>query len=167
MRPRQTVRTAQLLAALLCLLAFLLVPHALPPLHGGSDKPDVTVRFFPEASAADTSTFSTPVQVPGFERPFLIKNIPTIYEKDIIDVKSFQAQDGTLGVMFLLSPHGRTTLELETAAHVGSHMICVVNGAPISALYIDRSISDGMIGIPRGLSFREIELFEKAFKPRK
>ncbi len=144
------------------LLSCLLVLLALPG-WAGSSKPQATVRFYPEGSEADTETFANPVQVPGFSRTIFVKNIPTIHEKDIVGLKTFQANDGTYGVMFMLSPHGKMTLELETGANVGKAMVCIFNGAPIAALYIDRRITDGVIGIPSGLQFRDIELLEEVF----
>jgi len=143
------------------LLLFLLL--ALPAVASTNKKPEITVRFYPEAEQGDTETFAKPVQVPGINQTVYIKNIPTIYEKDIKALKTFQAADGSYGVMFRLSPHGRMTLELETQAYVGKLMVCVVNGAPVNALYIDRSITDGVIGIPSGLTSEQVETMEEAF----
>jgi len=144
-------------------LVILILLLAVPAMAGTSKKPKATVRFYPQAAEADTETFANPVQVPGISETIYVKNIPTIYEKDIRALKTFQAGDGSYGVMFLLSSHGRMTLELETGANVGSLMVCIINGAPVAALYIDQPITDGVIGIPKGLSFTEIEVLEDAF----
>ena len=122
-------------------------------------------RAHTEASANNGPVFSTEVRL--FGRTVTIEKVPTLSERDVIGFKSYRAADGTYGVLFELSPHGRLALDTLSVERRGRSLFVFVNGRPITELQIDRRVSDGKIYIPSGLTSDDVELFKKDWPPRK
>ena len=148
-------------------LLFVLLVLALPAMAVEQKTYRLNVRFHPEDASDTTGTFCMPVEVPGMADPVFVRKLPTVSERDIISMKTFNAPDGSYGAYFNLTPHGKFMLETETALYKGKLMVAVINNVPVTAMYIDRQINDGIIGIPNGLSIEQVEKMEKDFKTKK
>ncbi len=150
---------------------FLLPLLALAFVAAGKKEPPLTVRFFLEANARDTSTFSTPVTLKNPPREAFVEKIPTLSERDVSSIYPFPANDGTMGCAFKLNEHGTFDLEAVSTDRRGSSIIAVVNGRQVIDMLIDKKVSDGIITIGSGLTQNDIDLLSKKFpvlgKPKK
>ena len=121
-------------------------------------------RAHTEASASNGPVFSTEARL--FGRTVTIEKVPTLSELDVTGFKSYRAADGSYGVLFELSPHGKLALDTLSVERRGRSLFIFVNGRPITELQIDRRVSDGKIYIPAGLTSNDVELFKKDWPPR-
>jgi hypothetical protein len=134
----------------------------------GERPPQVTVRFFAEANARDGSSFSTPFKASNPPRDIFLQKIPTIHEGNIAGIFPFRAADGTWGCAFKLDNKGRIDLEVVSTDHRGSALVGVIGTArgthPAVEMVIDKTVRDGIIQIPRGLTDMEMAVLGKQFK---
>jgi len=142
---------------------FLLPLLIAPLLMAGAKKPVVTVRFHLKAAGSDAPPFVVPVQVPGAPAPVNIKKIPEISERSIQAIYPFQAADGTMGCAYKLDAHGRIGLDTTSSENKGGVLVAFVNGRLVTAMLIDKRISDGVIMIPSGLFPPEIDAMKKLY----
>jgi hypothetical protein len=128
--------------------------------------PAISVRFFAEANARDSSTFSTPIKF-GDREAFLEK-VPTIHERQIRAIYPFKAPDDTWGCAFKLDNDGRLGLELVSTSRRGSYLVGFLGTKKgnhrMVDMIIDRTVTDGIISVPRGLTDLEIAVLSKEFK---
>jgi hypothetical protein len=134
-------------------------------------KPAVAVRFHAEANPSDGEQFVLPVQIGNPPRAGAVSRIPTISENDIAAIFPFQAADGTAGCAFQLDRHGTFALQTLSTDQKGKYLIAFVDGRQVADLLIDRTITDGLVTIPRGMAAAEITLLEQKYpvigKPKK
>jgi hypothetical protein len=142
---------------LLPLLALCLVAAA-------KKEPEVSVRFYTEGVAGDTSSFTVPLYLQNPSRKIYVSKIANISEHDIAAIYPFQTADGSLGCVFLLTDTGKIALDALSVEKRGTSIIAVVNERPVISLLIDRRISDGILVIPNGLTVPEGLLLKKTFK---
>lgn len=140
---------------------FLLLPLRAPA-GGHRLDPNITVRFFVQATTFDTS-FATKVEVGTPPREVIIEKIPSISERDIASFYPFQAPDGTYAVAFQLDRHGQIILETLSSSKRGSLLIAAINGRVISPLLIDKAITDGIIYVPSGFTQPELRALGSSF----
>ena len=146
------MRFARFLLPLLA-LSFLAAAH----------KPKLTIRFHIEANPNSGSSFAIEAPVPGASRPISISKIADISENDVAAIFPFPAEDGSMGCALKLDNHGRLTLISISQEYRGTLLLGFVNGRAVTAMLIDRRVTDGVITIPRGLTPEEIGLMKKAF----
>lgn len=143
-------------AVAVCFLAF------------GEKPPTVTVRFFAEANSRDGRSFATPFQAKNPPREIYLQKVPTIHERQIDGIFPFRADDGTWGCAFKLDNDGRINLEVTSTDHRGSAFVGFIGTArgshPAVEMIIDKTVRDGVITIPRGLTDMEMAALGRQFK---
>jgi hypothetical protein len=73
----------------------------------------------------------------------------------------YPAQAGTFGALFQLDDHGRVVLDTLSVERRGRFLFVFINGRMITALQIDKRVSDGKIYVPSGLTAADVELMKK------
>ncbi len=133
-------------------------------LTAGSKKmdPTIAVRFHLQTNTFDP-TFATKLMLGEPPREVLIEKIPTISERDIASFYPFSAADGTYAVAFQLDRHGQINLETLSASKRGTLLIAIINGRVITPLTIDKTITDGIIYVPSGLTVAEVRALGASF----
>ena len=138
------------------------------PCPAMSKKPLITVRFHTEANKNDSDTFSIPINLIYQRRQAYLSKVADISEKMIERILPFPARDGSSGCVIKLNPMGRIRLENMSGGNRGSALVIFVSTAAgnhqVADMIIDRTVTDGIITIPRGLTEIEIELLKKQFK---
>jgi hypothetical protein len=146
-------------------LRYLLLPVLAVLCLGAAKKKDaVTVRFHLQASEQDGAPFVMKLPGGGATGPAYIKKVPEISEHDIAEVYPFPADDGTLGCAFRLTEHGKIVLDSMSVEQRGKALVSIVNLRVVSAVMIDRRVSDGVIMISRGLTEEEVRKITKKYK---
>jgi hypothetical protein len=134
----------------------------------GEHVPKISVRFFCEANARDGTAFSTPVKLGNPPRDAFLQKVPSIHEKQIKAIYPFKAADGTWGCAFRLDNDGRINLEVVSTDHRGSMLVGFLGTKKgnhrVVEMVIDRTVSDGIISIPRGLTDLEMAVLRSQFK---
>jgi hypothetical protein len=146
----------RLLLALLCL-----------PLLGMAHKKPVALRFFVETNSQDTESFSEPLKLQNPPRDVYIEKLPRINERMITGIYPFRTANGTWGATLKLDESGRLNLEVMTTAMRGKLVIAVVATSAgthqVADMIIDKSIHDGVLTIPHGLTEVEIGVLTREF----
>ncbi len=124
-------------------------------------KPHCTLRAHAEANSHDGPAFSTQLRSPITGKNVVIEKVPTISERDVVAFRPYQAADGSYGVLFQLSDHGKLALDTLSVERRGRFVYVFVNGRPAAELQIDRRVSDGKLYIASGLTPADIELMRK------
>lgn len=149
-------------------LRLLLPALALCFLAMGSKQPKITVRFFAEANARDGSSFATPYKMTNPPGDVFLQKVPAIHERQISAIHPFRAADGTWGCGLRLDHDGRINLEVVSTERRGKALVGFVGTARgahmVVEMIIDRTVNDGVIVIPRGLTDMEISVLAKEFK---
>jgi len=139
-----------------------LLPLLALALVAAASKPKLTIRFHLEASPTSGPAFTTTAKLPD-DRGICISKVADIGEGDVAAIYPFPTADGTLGCALRLTMHGQIALDVLSGESHGSTLVGFVNGRPVTAMVIDRRVSDGIITIPRGLTPAEVELMKKNF----
>ncbi len=137
-------------------LCVLLLPPA-----GAARQPHCTLRAHAEGNVHDTEIFATQLRSPATGKNITIEKVPTISERDVVAFRSYPAADGTFGVLFQLSDHGRLALDTLSVEKRGTFLYVFINGRPAAELQIDRRITDGRLYLASGLTSADIELMKK------
>ena len=156
---RRSLVVAALFAALLCAPGW-------PPsgLAAGKKKrdPAIEIRFHAQTNGYDP-TFAGKVRLGDPPQEMIVEKIPLITEHDFLSFYPYRAADGSFSAVFKLDRHGSATLEELSADKRGQSLLVVVNGQPLTSLLIDRTIKDGIIFIPGGLSEANIRALGASF----
>lgn len=149
-------------------LRFLLPAIALACLGMAERPPTVTVRFFAEANARDGASFSTPIKLGNPQRDAHLEKIATVHERQIKAIYPFRAPDGTWGCAFKLDNDGRINLEVVSTERRGTFLVGFIGTKKgshrVADMLIDRTVSDGIISVPKGLTDMEVAVLSKQFK---
>lgn len=140
-----------------------LLPLLAIGLMGAASKPKVTIRFHTQADASSGPQFTTTTKTPDSSQQMTISNVAQISESDILAIFPFPAANGSMGCAFKLDAHGRVALETLSSEFRGSLLFGIVNGRVVTAMLIDRQITDGIITISSGLTPKDIEMMSKVF----
>jgi hypothetical protein len=136
--------------------------------HGFERKPRCTVRFFLETEGAEASPFAIPITLHHPTRQAYVESVASISERQIVAATCSPAPDGTWGCLFQLDHSGRITLQNISSSNRGRALIVHIGNAKISRqvqeIYIDRTVSDGLLPIPRGMTYVEALLIQKHFR---
>lgn len=132
-------------------------------LMAASSKPKATVRFHVEVNPNSGAAFVMSTQMPNSNRPVTLSKVAEISEADIVGIFPFPADDGTIGCAFRLDSHGRLALDTLSSDARGATLVGFVNSRAVTAMMIDRRVSDGLITIARGLQPEDIMLLRKSF----
>ena len=140
----------------------------LPPLLAlcfvaAASKPKLMIRFHCEANPNSGSAFAISAPVPGSSNPISLSKVADINESDIVAIFPFAAEDGSLGCSFKLDTHGRIALDMLSQESHGALLVGFVNNRAVTAMLIDRRVSDGVITIARGLTPAEIVMMSKRY----
>jgi len=140
------------------LLPFLFAPIA------GARKPQCTLRVHLEANPNDGAVFATQLRSSVTGKKIVMEKTPRISERDVIAYYPYQAADGSHGVLFKLSDHGKLALDTLSVERRGAFLYVFVNGRPAAELQIDRRVSDGKIYVASGLTQNDLALMKKDWR---
>ncbi len=150
------------------LLRLLLPVLAICFLGFGQKRTGVTVRFFAEANSRDGSSFATPYKATNPPRDIYLQKVPAIHEGQINGIFPFRASDGSWGCAFRLDHDGRINLEVVSTDSRGNALVGFIGTPrgthPVVEMIIDKTVRDGIIQIPRGLTDMEMAVLGKQFK---
>ena len=93
-----------------------------------------------------------------------IERMPRLSERDVVAFYRYVAGNGNYGALFQLDEHGRIALDALSVERRGTLLFVLINGRPVSELFIDRRVSDGRIYIPAGLTTADIDLMKKDWR---
>ena len=124
--------------------------------------PGIQIRFHAQTSGYDP-TFAAKVNIGNPPQELTVEKIPLITEHDFQSFYPYRAADGTFSAVFKLDRHGAATLEELSAEKRGLQLLVVVNGRPLTSLLVDRTIKDGIIFIPAGLTEENIRALGASF----
>jgi hypothetical protein len=123
-----------------------------------------TFRVHAQANPHDTDTFSISAPATSSGKDIAIQKMPWITEHDLVGFLPYPSQDGTYGALFQLDEHGRVVLDTLSIEHRGALLFVFVNDRLITALQIDKRVSDGKIYVPSGLSAADIGVMKKHWR---
>ncbi len=127
----------------------------------GKKKQDLTIRFYTQTSATDSSSFSVPVTLLNGQQTNL-DEIAAISEHDIVAIYPFPVADGSGGCSLKLDDHGTIGLDTLSVAKKGTLLIAAINGRQVADILIDQRVTDGIVTIPNGITTDEMkELLKK------
>ena len=90
--------------------------------------------------------------------------MPWISERDVVAFSSYPAENGTYGALIQLDEHGRVVLDTLSVERRGTLLFLFINERLITALQVDKRVSDGKIYIPSGLTAADIDLMKKDWR---
>jgi len=92
--------------------------------------------------------------------PKHFRRSPEIRTSHIAAFTSFASphNQNEYGLILKLNRDGQTALNRFTTQHKGAHILAFLNGRPVDILRVDRTVSDGIICIWRGVSAAEIKM---------
>jgi hypothetical protein len=122
----------------------------------------LSIRFYTEAAAGDTDSFSVPVTLLNGRRTY-VDMIANISERDIVAVWPYAVQDGSGACVFKLDDHGSMSLNSLSNEKRGTILIGVINGRQACDILIDKQVTDGVVTIPNGITTDEMKLILKRF----
>ena len=123
-----------------------------------------SLRVHAEANPQDGATFSSSVQAMFSGRQVAIERMPRLSERDVVAFYPYAAGNGNYGALFQLDEHGRIALDALSVERRGTLLFVLINGRPVSELYIDRRVSDGCIYIASGLTKADIDLMKRDWR---
>jgi hypothetical protein len=139
------------------------------PVYSFQRKSRCTVRFFMETAGSEAGPFATAITLHHPTRQSFVENVASISERQIAAATCYPASDGSWGCLFELDNSGRLTLQNISSANRGRTLIAHIGNEKFSRqvqeIYIDRAVSDGLLPIPRGLTYAETVLIQKNFRP--
>ena len=121
-------------------------------------------RVHAEANPQNTAVFSSSVRALFSGKQVVIERMPRLSERDVIAFYPYTAANGTYGALFQLDEHGRIALDALSVERSGTLLFVLINGRPVSELFIDRRVSDGRIYIGSGLTKADIDLMNKDWR---
>ena len=124
--------------------------------------PSIAIRFHAQVNTYDP-TFAAQVKIGNPPRQIIVEKLPSISEHDIISFYPFKAADGTFAAAFQLDRHGSVVLQSLSTEKRGMIILAAVNTRPVVPLMVDKTIDDGIIYIPSGLTIDEIHSMGASF----
>lgn len=145
----------------LLLAASLLLCAAGLATAGAKKQSTVAIRFHAQGGA-EGGNFSEKVTLLKSGREVYMQSMPLISEQEIKAFYPFPAQDGsgTMGAYFKLDAHGNNLFTQHTMSRKGTYLLAFVNGRHVIDLYVNRTVNDGIIAIPSGLTQTDISRLE-------
>jgi hypothetical protein len=140
-----------------------LIPLLALCLIAGAKKPTVSVRFHVQVNEVTGAPFMMTAQLPGTNEKVTLSKTAEISEDDIVAIYPFAADDGSIGCAFKLNSHGKLVINTLSTEARGATLVGFINGRAVTAMLIDRPITDDLIVIKRGIVPLEAQLLAKAF----
>jgi hypothetical protein len=132
-------------------------------------KPKFVVRFFVEVGSISKDPFSMPVTLTNPKRNSFMERAASLSERHVKGVHVYPVADGSWGCLFKLDDSGRIILHNVSSSNRGRAIIAYFGSEKaarqIVDIHIDQTITDGMIPIPRGLTYAEVLQIQKQFPP--
>ncbi len=120
--------------------------------------------------ASASNPFARAVRLLNPPREIWVESSAGLSERQIDAVYTFPTADGSWGALFRLDTSGRKILTQLSSANRGRSFVVFVGNHKVARqlpedLLIDEMILDGMLPIPKGLSYAEVMLLQKTFRP--
>ena len=144
-------------ATCVCLAIFL-------PAGAQARKPRCTLRVHVEANANDSESFATPMHSQVTGKKIVIEKVPRISEQDVVAFYPYPAADGSYGILFKLTDHGKLALDTLSVERRGRFVYVFVNSRPLAELQIDRRVNDGQLYVASGVTAADLELMKKQWR---
>jgi len=117
-----------------------------------------------EGDATDNPKMVVPVKLGSEHRQYFFSKIPSFTDADVEWFYPFRSRDGaSFGTAFKLRNHGLQELKGITLTNQGKLLGIRVSDGPLSAVLIDRPITDGVIVVWEGLSQKNLAEFSRRF----
>jgi hypothetical protein len=135
---------------------------------GMAKKQKVTVRFHVETYERDGSSVAMPVKLRYAQRDAFLSKMAEFSEININSIFLYRADNGTWGCVFQLYDPGRINLQTISDSARGHAMVVFIGTKAgrhqVIDMIIDRTVSDGVITVPRGITDGEALVLAKQFK---
>ncbi len=122
-----------------------------------------------EVDTQQSDPFAIPVRLMDPPKQIFVERAPSLSERQIKAVEIYPAGNGSWGAIFLLDNSGRITLSNLSNSNRGRTMVIFVGTEKASRqvidLEVDAPVSDGLLPIPRGLTYAEAIALKKCFPP--
>lgn len=142
------------------------------PAPAFSRKSACAVRFHVEVdgNASASNPFARTVRLLNPPRQIWVESSAGLSERQIEAVYTFPTADGSWGALFRLDTSGRKILSQLSSANRGRSFVVFIGNHKTARqlpddLLIDEMVLDGMLPIPKGLSYAEAVLLQKNFRP--
>ncbi len=128
----------------ICLpMGFLLL--LIVPALAGHSPPKVFLRIHVQTTGEGLpASQATPLSIPPNGETILIRTLPEITERELIDAKP----EASGGIRLFFNHQGQVALNAVTAQNEGRVMVVMLNGLIIYAPVIDEQIANGQLVIP-------------------
>jgi hypothetical protein len=128
------------------------------------ERPTSTFRVHVQTVEFGTpGTQVLPVSLVNPTKQIMIRAQPELSERDIQFLETRESEAG-LALRITLDEHGKTVLNTATLQNQGRILVVFLNGRVVYAPLIDKTISNGVLTIPRGVFPEEIEPLRQAIK---
>ena len=124
--------------------------------------PSIAIRFHAQVNTYDP-TFAAQVKIGNPPRQIIVEKIPSISERDIAAFYPYKAADGSYAAAIQLDRHGSVVLQSLSTEKRGLIILVAVNARPVAPFTVDKTISDGLVYIPSGLTLDEIHAMGASF----
>ncbi|MCE0499255.1 MAG: hypothetical protein LV481_15050 [Methylacidiphilales bacterium] len=126
-------------------LATLLFILALTPAVAGHSPPKIFLAIYVQTTGNGLpGSQASPVKVPPDGETILVRTIPEVTERNLIDVQ----QDASGFVHFRFDHDGQVDLDAVTGQNQGRILVVTLNGIIVYAPLIDEQISNGELVMP-------------------
>lgn len=140
-----------------------------PKAEAFARKPKFVVRFFVEVGSISKDPFSMPVTLTNPKRNSFMERAASLSERHVKGAHVYPVADGSWGCLFKLDDGGRIILHNISSSNRGRAIIAYFGSEKaarqIVDIHIDQTITDGLIPIPRGLTYGEVLQIQKQFPP--
>lgn len=135
--------------------------------EAASRKTVCSVGFHVQVRVLENDPFSFPVKLSHPTRLISVERSPSISERQVAAIHVYPADDNSWGCLFQLDDSGRLALSNISASNRGRTIVFYLGNEkvtrPVLDILIDAPVHDGVINVPRGLSFQEAEFLKKHF----
>ena len=96
----------------------------------------ISIRLHAEGNPRDGETFVVPVTLTNPPKQTVIRKVPLISERDIVEFYPFAAVDGTIGCYFKLDASGTNKLLQHTTEFRDTLVVALINGRVACAMMV-------------------------------
>jgi preprotein translocase subunit SecD len=130
---------------------------ALAPAQAGKSPPKIFLAVYVQTTGdGQADTQSRPMQIPPNGETIMIRSLPEITERNLVD-----AQQDSAGNLHLHFDHiGQVNLSAVTGQNQGRILVLTLNGYILFAPLIDEQITDGELIVPHALDPRVLKLLQ-------
>lgn len=146
----------EVVRAIFCFFLFSLLAAGLS--FGAAKKPPpMAFRVHAETTQRDSELFAMPVTILQPPMQVFVEKLPLISEREVKAFYPFPSAQGDFGAYFQLDNHGTKAWENLTTGQRGRFLVIIFNGRAIARLRVDRTVTDGIVMVPHGITEAEVQ----------